>query len=135
MIMDFAPWELRQLLRDLAMFSEGGKALAAMYNVSVGSLEVCKHRHKREIEEIRLDLENKFAGMWIANKEMRIAAYMAEFENLNESDYRNHHEWSKARQACLKAVAEELGQLPGRANIIVIPVQHIVVGVNTEDLK
>lgn len=131
------PWERQQLLRDLATqpVDMPHRELAAQWNVSEDNLKLFKSRNKQEIARIIQELDNEMAGMWIAHKANRIAAYQDEYERLSRVKVRDHFEWSKARQACLRAVAEELGQLPGRSGVVVIPVQHVLVGIDPEDLK
>lgn len=133
---DLDPGEKRALCRALATVgSRPLTELAEEWGVTYQSLLMFKRDHAREIDAIAADLDNKFAGLWIADKEARVEAYMREYMRLDQSDYKNHHEWSKARQAALRAVAEELGQLPGRGGLVVIPAEHVLIGVDVEDLK
>lgn len=128
-------WDLRMLLRDLATWTGVMQELADKWGIPANSLHVYKSRHKREIAAIQADLENQFAGMWIANKEARIAALAEMYESARSHKYANHHEWIRASESLLRSAAEELGQIPGRGSIVVIPVQHLVIGINPEELK
>lgn len=127
--------EKRELCRVLATRGETTmRSIATEWNLDYKTLQYFNRAHAREIHAIAADVENKFAGQWMADKEKRIAAYMEEWELLNTSKYRNHHEWSKARQAALRAVAEELGQLPGRGGVVIMPVQHLYVGIDPAEV-
>ena len=134
-VSDLHPWEVRQLLRELATWSGLMQELADKWNMSRSTLDMYKSRHKAEIAAIQADLENQFAGMWIANKEARIAALAEMYESARSHKYANHHEWIRASESLLRSAAEELGQIPGRGSIVVIPVQHILVSIDLEELK
>jgi len=75
------------------------------------------------------------AGLRIASKEARIAAYQGDYEQAASGPKAGHHEWVKARTGILHAVAEELGQLPPRTTVTVMPVVHIVEGIDLEALR
>lgn len=54
--------------------------LRAKYNATAGAIKAFRARHAEAIEAIRADLNNRFAGLWIAEKEARIASYQADVE-------------------------------------------------------
>lgn len=127
-------WELHAILRAIA---EGRQLfqIAEDWGVSYGALKVWKHRHKREVAEIAAELANPFAGMWIAKKENRIRELQGDMEKLaTAGDMLSAGEVARARTIITKAVAEELGQLPGRTAILINPVIHVLEGVDRNDL-
>lgn len=127
-------FDRRQLQRDLATGDRKRIQLARDYNVSTSYISQFAKTFALEIDHIKRDLANEFAGLWIANKENRMVAYQAEYAMALGNDKRDHHEWIKARTAILHIVAEELGQLPPRATIAVVPVTHVIVGVDPSEL-
>lgn len=129
------PWERRQLCRELAIGQPTRAALARKYGVARSTITEFAKRHAAEIDAIKADLDNEFAGLWVADKASRIAAYQADLEMSLSGPYAAHYEHVRTRQAGLRAIAEELGQLPPRATVAVVPVQHILDGVDVDQLK
>lgn len=121
-----------ELERALAIGELTRAQLARRYGVTRSAITQFAQRHAGRIEEIKQHLDDEFAGLWIYQQRERIAAYQAEYEAIADNP---HHEWVKARLTALKSVAEETGQLPGRTQINVMPVVHVVEGVVLEDLK
>jgi len=113
--------------------------MAVEYGVTGAAITLFKQRYAHEIAQIRADYDNKFAGLWVADKLNRIATYEADIEAIEAKSQKDGSTMADAdmlrvKGSFLKAVAEELGQLPGRVNVAVVPVEHIIVGVNPEDL-
>lgn len=133
---DLNPGEQRELMRELSVRgSRTLRSIAEEWNLGYMSLRHFAQGHRREIAAIAADLEDKFAGMWMADKEDRITAYMEEYHNsLNTSDP-GHFEQAQVRLECIRAVAEELGQIPGRGAIVITPIRHIYVGMTTEEVQ
>lgn len=129
------PADRRELVHALATAEVKRIDLARQYGVTPAYITKFAHQHQDEIDAVRGKLDDAYVGKWIADKESRVAAYQDEFERLDEHKNADHFEWSKARQSALHAVAEELGQLPPRQTTVVMPVTHVVVGVDTEALK
>lgn len=128
------PYLHHQLCRELAQCKgvKGSRSkLAAKYGVERQYITDFARRNKARIEEIYNNLDNELAGQWIAEKRNRIEAYKADYEAIQGN---THHEWVKARTAILRNVAEELGQLPPRQQAVVIPVEHVIVGVDLDQL-
>lgn len=130
------PWDRRALCRELAAGDVKRAALARKYGVSGAYITKFAKQHAAEIDDIKADLDNQFAGLWIASKAARIAAYQADLEQSEDNDeFAGHFEQIRTRTQILRAVAEELGQLPPRATLTVMPVVHVVEGVDVEALK
>lgn len=128
------PWERRQLCRELATGEMSGAALGKKYGVTRQAISAFAKRHAREVDDIKAQLDDEFAGLWIADKAARIATYQADIEQSLDGDYAGHYEQVRTRHAAMRAVSEELGQLPPRATVAIVPVQHIIEGVGVEVL-
>lgn len=128
------PWDQRALLRDLAGGEMTNRAIATKFGVSGQYVSHLKKKHASTIAAIRSNMDDQFIGLWIADKAARIAAHQDDYENLKEHAKPGSAEPVKARTGILGAVAEELGQLPGRQQAVIVPVIHIIEGVRTEDL-
>jgi hypothetical protein len=129
-----APHEQLALKREIAL-NNPVKMLAEKYGMTPQGISEFKRRNALAIDDIREHLDDDFAGLPLAIKKNRIAAYENEVERLTDHPAADHHEWSKARQMAYRSIAEELGQLPPRATITVVPVVHMVEGVDLEELK
>ncbi len=99
------------------------------------------HRHKQEILDCRADFDNKFIGLWIADKGARIAEYQSDVERIDdviqESGIPNP-ELIRVKTTSLKAVAEEMGHLPAKTAIQINNQQVIsyaVEGIDTDLLR
>lgn len=125
-------------MRSLAEGTTTQAALAKKYGVTPMAITQFKHRHANQIEEIRQNLEDEMAGLWIAKKFNRIAEYQEDLEDINENPERyNSPEFRRIKTNVLKAVAEELGQLPAKMTRqeLAEVVRYVVNGVNPEDLQ
>lgn len=129
------PWDRRQLCRELAEGEIKRADLARKYGLGRSAITEFAKRHAREIDDIRAQLDDEFAGLWIAQKAARIAAYQSDLEQSAEGEYAGHYEQIRTRTQILRAVAEELGQLPPRATVAVVPVVHVLEGVDPNLLK
>ena len=129
------PFSRRKLQRAIAAGEKKRAQIARDFGVSTSYVSQFARRYAFEIDEISRDLDNRFAGLWIADKENRILAYQADYAMALQSDKRDHHEWIKTRTQILHTVAEELGDLPPRATVAIVPVQHILEGVDPDALK
>ena len=130
-----APWLRRTLCRELAAGEVKRAALARKYGVTPAAITLFAKRHGAEIDAIKRDLDDQFAGLWIADKAARIATYQADLEQSSTGGFGTHFEQIRTRTQILRAVAEELGQLPPRTTLMVMPVVHILEGVDPEALK
>jgi hypothetical protein len=127
-------WTRRRLIRELAQMEKTPAQLSREYGVSRSAMTQFAARHKREIGEVKADIENAFAGLWIAQKEARLAEYQEDAERLSESD---DPELLKIKHGVLRAVAEEVGQIPSKVNINVgnRQVTYVIAGVDLDALK
>lgn len=132
------------MIHDLA----GGKsqtAIAAMYGVTQQSISEFAQKHAEEIAELKANTRELLADLWIADKNLRIAAYQQNADTTREllaqigTGERNGErpsELLRTEQAALKSVAEEMGDLPQRIKVEGegVVVHHKLEGVNTDDL-
>lgn len=127
-------WVKHRLIRDFALGEKSGQAMAAEYGVSPTSISAFKKRNLMAIEEVRNNLADEYAGVWVAQKMARIQEYQEAAEKMADGRSPRNQE---VLVTILKAVAEELGQLPARAqvNVSTENVTYQVVGIPLEDLQ
>lgn len=126
-------WVKHRLVRDMAIGEKTQRTLAEQYGVSQTSISSFKKRHGFEIEEVRNNMADEYAGLWVAKKLERIAEYQNAAEKMaNGASPRNQ----EVLVTILKAVAEELGQLPTRSQVNVSNETTVyqVVGVSVDDI-
>lgn len=126
-------WVQHRLVRDLALGDKTGRMLAEQYGVSQTSISSFKKRHAMEIEEVRNNLADEYAGVWVAQKLGRIMEYQQAAEKMAKGESPRNAE---VLVSILKAVAEELGQLPARTqvNVSTETTVYEIVGVSPEDI-
>lgn len=123
-----------KLIRELAIDEKPQTQLAEEYGVRQSTISMFKTRHAQRITEVRDDLANEFAGLWIAMKANRLAEYQADVEAINAKAQASKttmadSEMIRTKASLLKSVAEELGQLPGRASTVInTPVVYQIQG-------
>lgn len=127
-------WVRNKLIRELAAERLSHAKLAEKYGVTDVSISNFKKRHLTEIEEVRADLEDQFAGLWIANKAARLAELEQDVDDIGTT---TNHELLKVKHNALKQAAEELGQLPSRFSVQVNnqPVTYKIEGVDMDALR
>lgn len=123
------------LCRELAAGETPRAELARRYGVGRSAITEFAKRHAAEIDLAKQQMANEFAGMWIASKAQRVAAYMADYQASEGHQRWDHFEHVRVRTQILQAVAEELGQLPPRMQTVVMPVVHVIEGIDLEALK
>lgn len=126
-------WVRHRLIRDFALGEKTGRDLSELYGVSQTSISAFKKRHAMEIEDVRNNLADEYAGVWVAEKINRIQEYQTAAEKMaNGTSPRN----AEVLVTILKAVAEELGQLPARTQVQVNTQQvtYQVVGIDPSEL-
>ena len=128
------PYQQLALMRQIAVNDKTMTALASDYGMTVQGIREFAKRHDNEITEIRDHMADQFAGLPLVRKENRLAEYEDAIMRLREHPNSDHHEWVKAEFQGLRNIAEELGQLPPRATVTVVPVIHVIEGVDVEDL-
>lgn len=132
-------WRAQQLCHDLAAGEKTQVELAAEHGVTQPAIAMFKARNAARIAAVRERLDDEFAGLWIAQKRNRVAEYQSDVERINAKSQKDGATMADAdmlrvKGTFLKAVAEELGQLPARVNVSVSPVVHILEGVSREEL-
>lgn len=72
------------LMRDLALGAEPQRDLAFKYGVTPMAVSAFADRFGAEITEIRADLESEWAGIWIADRRLRIVEIQQLVEDMND---------------------------------------------------
>lgn len=129
-----------RLIHDIVDNELNQSQLAEKYGVTESAIRAFKARNADAIREVEEDLENEFAGLWIANKAMRLAEYKADIELVNErldaagTDGDIDPALMLRKHQALRASAEELGSLG--ANVQVDgQIKYIVEGVDPRSLQ
>lgn len=127
-------WVKHRLIRDFALGEKTGKALSKQYGCSEAAMSHFKKRHELEIEEVRNNLADEYAGVWVAQKLDRIREYQNAAEKMASGETARSQE---VLVNILKAVAEELGDLPARTQVQVSSenVTYQLVSIDPEDLS
>lgn len=127
-------WVKHRLIRDFALGEKSGRELSLEYGVSQTSMSAFKKRNAMEIEEVRNHLADEYAGVWVAQKINRIREYQNAAEKMADGRSPRNQE---VLVSILKAVAEELGQLPARqqVNVSTENVTYQIVGIDVGDLQ
>jgi predicted transcriptional regulator len=110
----------RQLCRDLAVGNVSQSQLAEKYGVGPSAISYHAKKNAEEIAAIKADIENEFAGMWIAQKQSRVAEYQSDAERINTALDKSDEldpKLLRAKNAALKAAAEEMGQLSAKVQV------------------
>ncbi len=126
-------WVKHRLIRDFALGEKTGVQLAEIYGCSRTAISGFKQRYALEIEEVRNNLADEYAGVWVAQKLNRIQEYQQAAEKMaSGASPRN----AEVLVTILKAVAEELGQLPARNQVTVSTenVTYEIVGIAVDDI-
>lgn len=126
-------WVKHRLIRDFALGEKTGVQLAEQYGCSATSISQFKKRYSLEIEEVRNNLADEYAGVWVAQKIERIREYQQAAEKMAAGHSPRNAE---VLVSILKAVAEELGQLPARTQVNVSQenVTYEIVGISPDDI-
>jgi hypothetical protein len=126
-------WVKHRLIRDFALGEKSGKELGEIYGCSQTSISQFKKRHALEIEEVRNNLADQYAGVWVAKKLERIREYQNAAEKMASGASARNQE---VLVSILKAVAEELGDLPARTQVNVSNETTVyqVIGISEDDI-
>jgi hypothetical protein len=136
-------WAKRQLIHELARMEKTQQLLAQEYGVSESAVTQFKQRHQPEIEAVKLDIENEFAGLWVARKVNRLAELESDIERIIQTNAGDtvrmaDAEILRTKAALLKQVADELGQIPNKSHVKIeaeTTVRYLMTGVDDEDLR
>lgn len=130
-----------KLVHELARGEKPRAQLATEYGVVPSAITQFADRHQTEIDEVKADIENEFAGLWVADKKRRIAEYQADIEIVTDAvggtpANMKDAELMKLKATLIRAVADELGQIPARMNINVTQkITYSIEGVDPEALR
>ena len=127
------------IIRALAAGATQGE-MARKYEVSAQAMSLFVRRHADAIDAQRSKLDDEFAALWVASKANRLAEYQAQIDYVaavleDDEDDPDQPAEDGARaprkagvnvstaellrtaQTALKAVADELGQIPARMQV------------------
>jgi hypothetical protein len=137
-------WRKRWLMIELAKGELDVATLAHTLGAAPQSVWDFRKRHEAEIEAMVRDLEREFVALWVADKAHRLAEYQQDISDANEiimdamepaapreldpldpgaadedgtPGSNQAPVWVRIKQNALRAVAEELGQIPNRVRM------------------
>lgn len=115
-----------RLIRDLATGEHTQTELARRYGVGQSAISQFASRHAERIADVASRLDDQFAALWAADKFNRCAEYQQDAEDVAkmladpEQAARagiQYAEMVRVRQQALRAIADELGQIPARVQV------------------
>jgi len=113
-------------MRDLAAGEHNQVELARRYGVTQPAVSAFAKRHAEAIADIVGRLDDEFAGLWAAEKSNRVATLQGQVEQIAETmgdpDAAakvgvGAAEMHRVQQQALRAIADELGQIPARVQV------------------
>jgi transcriptional regulator with XRE-family HTH domain len=151
----------RQVIRDIALGTMSQSQLGEKYGVSQPAISQFAKRNAEEIEAVRAKADDEFAGLLIAQKQNRLAAYQDLYEIALKPQPKISpsgklvKEWItdedgnqvevivqevdvRAAAQMLKQAAEELGQLPNRLTLageVGVKTNYVIDGIDPGALK
>jgi hypothetical protein len=120
----------QQLIRDLAVADSSQVELGRKYGVSKSVVTKFKQDNRQQIESFMQDYLASITGENIKQQDWRIMQYERDLAKL---EGKWSPEYVRVRTQILKQVAEEQGQLPPRMQIAIMPVTHIVRGIDLDE--
>ena len=142
----------RKLVRELAHGEMNQTQLAEKYDVDPSAISHFAKRNRDEIEAVRKDMDDEFAGLLITQKANRLSAYEQIFERAmtavtkiaangrvayDENGNPIKEFAGELAAKVLKQAAEEMGQLPNRVSLsgnVDVHTTYTVLGVEPGDL-
>lgn len=100
--------------------------------MSRAALTQWSRRHRGLIEKARGSLQSEYGGFWAAVKANRLAALQSDYEMATEQPDAGRADLIRTRAQLLRQVAEETGQLPPKTTVAILPVSHILEGVDLD---
>jgi transcriptional regulator with XRE-family HTH domain len=151
----------RQVIRDIALGTMSQSQLGEKYGVSQPAISQFAKRNAEEIEAVRSKADDEFAGLLIAAKQNRLAAYQDLYDIALKPQPKISpsgklvKEWItdedgqqvevivqevdvRAAAQMLKQAAEELGQLPNRLTLageVGVKTNYVIDGIDPGALK
>lgn len=133
-------WRKHWLITELAKGEASHAELARLADCRTTSVTAFALRFAAEIERVQRDISAEMVGLWIAHKALRVAEYQQDVEDADELIVDSGRDdlpvLVRIKQSALRAVAEELGQIPNRVRMDLggQVVTYQLEGVRTEDL-
>lgn len=125
------PGTRRRLIHTLARADRPIRQVAREFNCDESSVREFRDRHTDEIAAVTEDIDNEFAGLWIAQKQERLDVLTDLFRAADTGDL----DGIKVQIDILRKAAEELGQIPNRTTVKVDGGMRIeLVGVDPDTL-
>jgi predicted transcriptional regulator len=120
------PWVRMRLVRELATGEHSQVDLAARHGVTQSAISRFASKHAELIADVAAKLDDQFAGLWAADKAARIAVLQQQVadiaDTMGDPDAAakagvGAAEMHRVQQQALRAIADELGQIPARVQV------------------
>jgi predicted transcriptional regulator len=126
----------RQLICELAKGERTQVELAEDFGVDQSTVSAFMKRHAGEIIEVQRDIADKYLGLWIADKALRLAEIQQiidDIETVTGDNGSPDADLVRVKLTALRNAAEELGQLPARViHKVEGSIKTIIVGVDPD---
>ena len=123
------PGRRRKLQLEMARGEKTMRDLAREYGVDIHAITKFRDRHEDTISAMRADIENEFAGLWIAQKAERLSEMIELYADAVSPRDR------ETKLSVLRHAAEELGQIPNKTTIdMTVAAKVELVGIDTDEL-
>lgn len=115
-----------KLVRQLAAGEHSLTDLAARHGVTHQAISAFAKRHAELIADVASKLDDEFAGLWVAEKAARLAVLQHQVEQIADTMGDPEAaakagvgaaEMHRVQQQALRAIADELGQIPARVQV------------------
>jgi transposase-like protein len=97
--------------------------IARRFDITRSAVTQWKKRHRGPIEQVRASIDTEFSAVYLSEKLTRLWSLQPDFELSTEQPNAASPDHIRVRMALLRAIAEELGALPPRTSVMVVPVQ------------
>lgn len=108
--------------------------IARRFDITRSAVTQWKKRHRGLIAQVQASIDTEFSAIYLSEKLSRLWSLQQDFELSTEQPNAATPDHIRVRMALLHAIAEETGQLLPRTMIAVVPVRHILEGVDISKL-
>lgn len=128
-------WRKVFVMRELAKGERTQGDIAREFGVSSAAVTQFAQAHGPEIDEIRASLASEWAGLWVADKNKRLAEYQSDIDKITQDLIDTPDDKLLALKVkILRQVAEETGQLKNQVEVGGT-ITYVVRGVDPDDLQ
>jgi 2C-methyl-D-erythritol 2,4-cyclodiphosphate synthase len=109
------------ILTDLAVSTMNQQQIADKYELDKSRISRIKQDNAQQIDDIRSTYTTQYTGELVRNQQWRLAEREKDMDILKD---KRSPEFVLARETIRKNIAEELGQIAPKVNVVIVPVEH-----------